>query len=81
MWSSVTPIANAIFQHMFETYWIMCSKYANHSMLNSHHSLGWGRDLYIHLISTRIFTLKFNKIFIRAPKIMRNVAMGLFWTC
>ena len=56
----------------------MCSKYDNRSRLNSQHN--W-RDLYDHLTSTRIFTLRINKIFIWAPKIMRQMAMGNICIC
>ena len=36
-----------------------------------------GRDLYDHFIITRIYTFIMNKIFLRAPKIMRKVTMAL----
>ena len=36
----------------------------------------WGGS-YDHLISTRIFTIKFNKIFIQAPKKFRKVGYSL----
>jgi hypothetical protein len=36
-----------------------------------------GRDLYGHFIIARIFTFIMNKIFLRAPKIMRKVTMAL----
>ena len=39
----------------------MCSKYVNHSKLNSQHD--W-RDLHDHLKSMRIFTLRMTKIFV-----------------
>jgi hypothetical protein len=57
----------------FGVNWTMFSKYDNYSRLNSRYNLG-GPDL----MSMRIFTLIINKIFIRAPKIMRNVVMALF---
>ena len=38
-----------------------------------------GEDLYNHLMSTRIFTLMMNNIFISAPKIMRQMAMSTIW--
>ena len=51
---------------------IACSNYNNPSTFNSQDI--WG-DLHDHLMSTRIFTLKTNKISIWAPKIMnRKVA-------
>ena len=56
----------------------MCSKYAKHSRLNSEHD--W-RDIYDHLMSLRMFTLTLNKIFIWAPNIMRQMAMGMIWIC
>ena len=39
---------------MFKRYWTSCSKYVNHSRLNSHIIIG---DLYDHSMSMRIFTL------------------------
>ena len=47
--------------HMFEGDWTKCSKYVEHSKLNSQHD--W-EDLYDQLLSTGIFTLIMNKIFI-----------------
>jgi len=41
--------------HVFERDWTTCSEYDSHSRLNSVGN--WG-DLYDHLMSTRIFTLK-----------------------
>ena len=42
----------------------LCSKYDNHSRLNSHeHHRGGAGDVYDHLMNTRIFTLVMNKIF------------------
>ena len=58
--------------------WTMCSRNDNHSSLNRQHS--W-RDLYGHLISTRIFTLRVTKIFMWASKIMREVAIASIWIC
>ena len=58
--------------------WIACSKYANHSTLNSQNH--WG-DLYDHLMTTKIFTSIVNKIFIRAPEIMRQMAICMNWIC
>jgi hypothetical protein len=56
-----------------------CSYYANHSRLNTQHD--WG-DLYDHLMSSRILTLSLQtKIFIWAPKIMRQTAPGTIWIC
>ena len=56
----------------------MCSKYINHSRLYSQHN--WG-DLYDYFISTRIFTLIINKIFIRALSTRRKMATGMHWIC
>ena len=36
-------------------------------------------NLYDHFIGTTIFRFIVNKIFIRAPKIMRNAVMALIW--
>ena len=36
-----------------------------------------GTTYYDHLLRMRIFTLIMNKIFIRAPKIMRQIASGV----
>ena len=36
------------------------------------------RGLYDHLMSTRIFALIMNEIFIRAPKFRRQMAMSTF---
>ena len=58
----------------------MGSKYANHFRLNSH-QYDWGWYLYDQLMSTRIFTLSMNKIFLWAPNFMRQMAMGTFWIC
>ena len=38
----------------------------------------WGEGLSVHLISTKIFTLTMNKIFIRGSKFMREVATPQF---
>ena len=40
--------------NVFKRDWTTCSKFVNHSRLNSQHN--WG-DLYDHLMSKRIFTL------------------------
>ena len=56
----------------------MCSRNDNHSRLNRQHN--W-RDVYGHLMSTRIFTLIIKKIFKWAPKVMRKVATALIWIC
>ena len=45
-------------KHVFKRDWIASSKYDNHADLNNQHD---GRDLYDHLMSTRILTM--NKIF------------------
>ena len=48
------------------------------SILGSHDQRYWG-NLYDRVVSTKIFTLIMNKIevFIRGPKAMREVTMGL----
>ena len=38
-----------------------------------------GGVLFDHSMSTRIFTLIINKIFIGTPKIMKKVALALIW--
>ena len=48
-------------RQVFKRHWTMCSRYDNYSRFNSQHNL---RGLYDYLMSTRIFTLKMNKIFI-----------------
>ena len=50
--------------YVFRIDWVVCSKYDNHFSFNSEHNLG---DMFDHLMSTRIFTLIMNKIFIRSP--------------
>ena len=47
-------------KHAVERDWIVCSKYDNQSRFSRQHSL---RDLCDHFMSTRIFTLKINQIF------------------
>ena len=66
----------------------MCSNYDNHSRLNSQlicGGLGGGDGLYEHkndhLTSTKIFTLLINGMFIRALKIMRELATASIWIC
>ena len=53
----------------------MCSKDANRYKLNSQHD---GGNPYDHLMSTRIFTWIMNEIFIRDPKIMRQIVQTQF---
>ena len=62
----------------FKTDRTMCPKYANHSKFDWRHD---ARDLYGHLMSMRIFTLWTNKIFVWAPKIMRQMAIGTIKIC
>ena len=58
---------------VFKRDWTTCSKYDfKHCRLSSQHHNGGA--LYNHLMSTRILTLMMNKIFIRAPKTMKNMA-------
>ena len=64
--------------HVFKRDWTMWSKYVNRLGLHSQHD--W-RDLYDHLMSTRIFTFIVNKIFMWAPKVMRQVTLGTIWIC
>ena len=59
--------------------WATCSKHDNHSKFESRHK--YGNLQYHHSMSMRIFTLIINEIFIRAPKIMRNVAKASFSIC
>ena len=40
---------------------------------------GGGVDLYENLMSTRIFTLMMNKIFIKAPKMIRRADTASTW--
>ena len=49
-----------------------------HFKLNSQCSEG---GIYDHVLSTRIFTLIINVIFIQVPKDMRKVARALIWIC
>ena len=63
---------------VFKRDWATCSKYLNYSRLSSQHV--WGNQ-YGHLMSMRIFTLIMNKIFIWAPKILRQLAKGTIWIC
>jgi hypothetical protein len=63
---------------VFERDWNTCSKYDNHFQLDSEDNLG---DLYDHLMSTQIFTLIMNKIFIsELQNFMRKVATTLTWS-
>ena len=66
------------FKHVFKRGLTTCSKNVLCTMLDSQHDCG---DLYDHLMSTRIFTLIMNKLFIWAPKMMRQMAMGTIWNC
>ena len=61
---------------VFKIVWIVCSCCGNHYRLNSQHNRG---KLYDHLMSTQIFTLMINKVFVRAPKITRKVGMASIW--
>ena len=54
--------------------WTMCSKQVNHSKLNNQHN--WG-NLYDHLMSTRIFTLVMNEIFIISSHNYNESGYGL----
>ena len=56
----------------------MCSKYENHLRVNSQHDQG---DIYDRLMIKPIFTLILNKMFICAPKFMRNVGHNLNFGC
>ena len=47
---------------MFRKDWATCSSYDNYSMFIV--NIIWGGDLDEHLMHTRIFTLRMNKIFI-----------------
>jgi hypothetical protein len=60
IWLNVAPRTDTI-RHLFKRDWSTCSKYDIHSRFNNQHN---GEDLYDHLMSTRIFTLMMNKIFI-----------------
>ena len=40
-----------------------------------------GKNLYNHLMSTRIFTLIMTKIVIRTPKIMRQITLSMICIC
>ena len=62
----------------FKRDWTKCSKFANYSRFNNQHN--WG-NLYDHLMSTRNFTLTIKKMFMWAPKIMRQMDMGMMWLC
>ena len=42
---------------MFTRYWIVYSRYGDHSRLNSQHTWG-GVGVYDHLVNQRLFTLK-----------------------
>ena len=57
---------------------LRAQNYANHSRLDSQHDR---RDLYGDLMSTRIFSLVMNKIFVLAPKITRQSDTGTTWIC
>ena len=48
-------------RHMFERDWTMCSKYDNRSNFSRQRNR---RDLYDHLMSTRIFTMTMKNTFI-----------------
>ena len=65
-------------RHVFKRDWIVPSIYDNHSRVNNQHV--W-RELYDHPMSTKFFTSIMNKIFIRAPKMIRKVTMALIWIC
>jgi hypothetical protein len=63
MWLGVAPRTDTkcvCLGIVFKREWPTCSKYDNHSKFNSQHN--W-EDLHDHLMSTRIFTLIINKIF------------------
>ena len=81
IWSGVNRWTS-INKHVFIKYWIVCSKHANHSKLNSQQALG---DLHNHSMSTRTFTLMINKIFIHVPEIRRQWLQIRFgfanWIC
>jgi hypothetical protein len=62
----------------FRTDRIVCPKYLNHSKFDRRHN---SRDLYGHFMSMRIFILRTNKIFIRASKIVKQMAIGTIKIC
>ena len=53
---------NGYQKHVLQKDWTMCPRYDNHSKVNS--QLYWG-DLYDQVMSTRIFILIVNEIFVR----------------
>lgn len=64
--------------HVFKRNWTTCLKSdVEHCRLNRQHHNGVPCPID-HLMSTRILTLMINKIFIRAPEIMKNMATGRF---
>jgi len=71
-------------RHKARIMWTTCSKFVNHSRLNSEHYLliylFWGGvDIYDHLMNSRVFTSVMNEIFIWAPEIMRKMATDTIW--
>ena len=67
-------------RHGFEK--VSCSKMVIHSRLNSQHNLGgpiW--PFKGHLMSSRIYAVKTSKIFIWAPKFVRQMALDMIWIC
>jgi len=65
MWLGMPSRTDTKKTHVFKRNCSPCSEYDNHSKLDNEHrfSLGGG-DLYDHLMSTKIFTLIMNEIFI-----------------
>ena len=55
--------------HVLRRHWTACSEYENHPRFNSQYN--WG-DLYNHSMSTIIFTLMMNKIFLWILKSTRK---------
>ena len=70
-WYVVRCSFKSIYQKdTFLKHWTVCSKNDNHSRLDDQHI--WG-DPYDYLMSSRILSLVMNKMFIRAPKIIKKV--------
>ena len=76
MWFGVDPITDT--NMCLEDIGLNVKKYDYQYRFNSQHDCG---DLYDHSMGTEIFTLTMNKIFTRAPEIMRKVATTSIRSC
>ena len=58
-------------------HWTASSQYDNYSIFSLIHNIAGEVDIYDHLMSTGVFTLKKNKICMWAPEIISDYTLDL----